>query len=133
VDSFAQYNFVHTGGSDLFTHLLPALGKACADTLMAYVKIVTSIGQMIGALFGGPGASAPSIEAAGGFARMCPGGRAPLGSAPALMAHCRGALGLATQQGILVSLCFFGWAALHYLLASFGLAKQLREAAALKR
>ncbi len=35
----------------------------------------------------------------------------------------------ATQQGIIVSLCFYAWAALHYALAAIGMVKHMRERA----
>ena len=64
------------------------------------------------------------------FAKTCPGGLAPAGSAPDLMAHCKSTLVLATRRGIIVSLCFYLWASLHYLLGSFGIAKALAKARA---
>ncbi len=63
------------------------------------------------------------------FVRACPGGIAPKGSAPALGAACRDALVVATRQGILLTALFYAWGSLHYLLASFGLAKRLAAAA----
>ncbi|HWT51968.1 MAG TPA: MFS transporter, partial [Caulobacter sp.] len=60
---------------------------------------------------------------------ICPGGLAPKGSAPELAKACAGAMARSTQQGIIVSLCFYAWAGVHYALASIGLAKHMKERA----
>jgi hypothetical protein len=65
------------------------------------------------------------------FAGACPGGRAPVHAAANLAAQCAGAEGLATRQGILVTIGFYAWGAVHYVLATFGLARRLAEARAL--
>jgi predicted MFS family arabinose efflux permease len=64
------------------------------------------------------------------FTNACPGGLAPKGSAAAASEACHTALVIATRQGILITVFFYAWGALHYLLASFGLAKRLAEARA---
>jgi predicted MFS family arabinose efflux permease len=51
------------------------------------------------------------------FTLACPGG--------AGLAVCNTTLAHATRQGILVSVLFFGWASIHYFLASAGIAKSL--------
>jgi MFS family permease len=56
------------------------------------------------------------------FKAACPGG---VGSTA-----CTDAVALATRQGIIVTVCIYGWAALHYFLASFGLVKELAKARA---
>ncbi len=62
------------------------------------------------------------------FAASCPGGVAPAGAPAELATQCAHASALGTRQGILMTLLFYFWAALHFLLASFGLGRQLREA-----
>lgn len=54
------------------------------------------------------------------FTVTCPGG--------AGIAICNATLAHATRQGMLVSLLFFGWASIHYFLASAGIAKALKSA-----
>ena len=71
--------------------------------------------------------------AAGNFAAQCPGGAAPSGSAASLAGRCKAAEITATRQGILVTICFYAWAAFHYLLGAFGLARQLAAAAEQRR
>ena len=64
------------------------------------------------------------------FHSVCPGG---LGAQPAdtqLMSRCSGALALATRQGMVVTLSFFVWAALHFGLGSIGLTQALAKARA---
>ena len=64
------------------------------------------------------------------FAVDCPGGVARAGGGAVLDARCKGALIVATRQGIVVTLLFYAWAAFHYLLGAFGLARRLAQAAA---
>jgi len=63
-----------------------------------------------------------------GFATDCPGGAAPAGAAAPVRDKCRATLDRATRRGALVTLLFFGWASVHYLLASIGISKALKEA-----
>ena len=62
------------------------------------------------------------------FTAQCPGGAAPAGSTAAAMAACQSTLALATRDGLLLTLVFFGWACVHYLLAAAGIGKSLRAA-----
>ena len=64
------------------------------------------------------------------FQAACPGGKAVSGAAEAAKAACSGALVLGTRQGILIAYAAMLWAALHYLLASFGLGAALARARA---
>jgi MFS family permease len=64
------------------------------------------------------------------FATLCPGGAAPKGAPAAEAAHCHEALVAATRQGILLTIGFYAWGAVHYLLGSFGLARRLATVAA---
>jgi MFS family permease len=64
---------------------------------------------------------------AASFASVCLGDAAP---APAAgNAQCAATLARSTRQGLEVTLLFFGWATVHYFLASAGLGKVLKEAA----
>jgi hypothetical protein len=67
------------------------------------------------------------VEGGQSFAATCPGGIAPKGSAPELAAQCRTTLALSSQQGIIVSLCFYAWAGLHYALAAIGMVKHMKS------
>jgi len=67
---------------------------------------------------------------AAGFSTLCPGGAAPKGAPAALAAQCKSALISGTRAGILVTIGFYAWAAFHYLLGCFGLAKRLSTVAA---
>jgi hypothetical protein len=63
------------------------------------------------------------------FAINCPGGAASAAASAAGRSACSSALVDATRQGIQVTLLFFGWASIHYLLAAAGIAKSLKAAA----
>lgn len=64
------------------------------------------------------------------FQVACPGGMAPTGAGAAAEASCHSALVLGTRHGVLVAYGFGLWAALHYLLAAFGIGKALAKARA---
>ena len=68
--------------------------------------------------------------AAGGGAFARPARRCrPAGAAAELARSCTEALAHGSRAGIMVTLTLYVWAAAHYLLASVGLARQLRLAA----
>jgi hypothetical protein len=64
------------------------------------------------------------------FQAACPGGLAPKAAGAAAAKACGGALSLATRQGVLVAYALGLWAAVHYLLASFGLKAAMAKARA---
>jgi predicted MFS family arabinose efflux permease len=62
------------------------------------------------------------------FALTCPGGAALAPANAGIKSACNDALAHATRQGMLMTLLFFGWASMHYFLASAGIAKALKSA-----
>jgi MFS family permease len=76
------------------------------------------------ASMGGFGVDPASFKAA------CPGGLAPKGAGAAAAQACSGAVALATRQGVLIGYALGLWAAVHYLIASFGLKSALQRARA---
>jgi predicted MFS family arabinose efflux permease len=72
---------------------------------------------------------ARAMEAGSTFTASCPGGMAAAAATGERQSRCHSTLAHATRQGILVTLLFFVWASIHYLLASAGIAKSLRAAA----
>jgi MFS family permease len=95
IDQLAQYGFTHPGSHGLLA--------AMSD------------------LVSGQGVAAGAAK----FKLACPGGAAPHGAPAALAAQCKATLIGATRGGIVVTFGFYTWAAFHYLLGSFGLAKEL--------
>jgi predicted MFS family arabinose efflux permease len=63
------------------------------------------------------------------FELSCPGGTARATADPDAASVCDATLVRATRRGMQVTLLFFLWAAIHYLLASIGIAKTLKAAA----
>ena len=63
---------------------------------------------------------------------VCPGGAAPKAAGEATKALCSATLTKSTQEGIVVSVCFYVWAGFHYLLGSFGLTKAMQQARSLR-
>ncbi|MDQ0462455.1 MFS family permease [Caulobacter ginsengisoli] len=61
------------------------------------------------------------------FNTACPGGIAPKGSGADLVSACSATLANSARQGIILSICFYLWASLHYFLGAIGLAKHMRE------
>ncbi len=64
------------------------------------------------------------------YAAACPGGAAPKGAADALVESCRITLANSSRQGIILSICFYAWASLHYFLAAIGMKKHMESRAA---
>jgi predicted MFS family arabinose efflux permease len=62
------------------------------------------------------------------FTAACPGGAAIATADTVVKSACNATLARATRQGMLLTLVFFGWASIHYFLASAGIAKALRAA-----
>jgi predicted MFS family arabinose efflux permease len=62
------------------------------------------------------------------FMASCPGGAAAATASAGVKSACNATLARATRRGILVTLLFFGWASIHYFLASSGIAKALKSA-----
>jgi predicted MFS family arabinose efflux permease len=71
---------------------------------------------------------APRSVSAASFAASCPGGAAMATAGAEIKSACNRTLARATRRGILVTLLFFGWASVHYLFASVGIAKSLKSA-----
>jgi MFS family permease len=72
----------------------------------------------------------PAAASAAGFAISCPGGAGAETAGAELKAACTATLTRATRRGLLLTLLFFGWACIHYLLAASGIARSLRAAGA---
>ena len=118
---FLVLNIIALGGGPLFTGWI-------IDQLAQFhfghpLGAQSLLGSLAGAVHGSYGPSAD-------FAHQCPGGVGTPGAGAALDGRCKSALILATRQGILVTLLFYAWAAFHYLLGAFGLARRLSQAAA---
>ncbi|MEP6967893.1 MAG: MFS transporter [Pseudomonadota bacterium] len=122
---FLFLNIIALGGGPLFTGWITDAFAQFAFTHPGEPHILAAIPAMISE----HGAVGASVR----FAAQCPGGAAPPGAAAALAASCHVALVTASRQGILVTVCFYAWAAFHYLLGSFGLARQLAGVAAQRR
>ncbi len=118
---FLFLNIIALGGGPLFTGWIIDRFAQFDFTHAGAHHILGSLGSMFGA---------HGARAAANFAAQCPGGAAPAGAAASLIHHCKAAEVAATRQGLVVTVCFYAWAAFHYLLGSFGLARQLGVAAA---
>ncbi|HTT01983.1 MAG TPA: MFS transporter [Steroidobacteraceae bacterium] len=68
-----------------------------------------------------------ATRAALSFASACPGGTSS-SAQPAAQALCARALIHASRQGILLTVLFYAWGAVHYLLAAIGLDAEMRAA-----
>jgi MFS family permease len=80
--------------------------------------------------FSGNGLPALAAAPAVGFAISCPGGAGAVTAGAELKAACSETLTRATRRGLLLTLLFFAWASVHYLLAASGIAESLRAAGA---
>jgi MFS family permease len=114
---FFFLNLIALGGGPVFTGWL-------IDHLAHYNfnhPASTGIFQALAVSFSDPGAAS--------FTAQCPGGLAPKGAPADLAGLCHGAMARSTQQGVIVTLCFYAWAGLHYALAAIGMVKHMRERA----
>ncbi|HEX4389706.1 MAG TPA: MFS transporter [Steroidobacteraceae bacterium] len=87
-------------------------------------------GHLIDVFAQGQFASAAASLPGASFRIACRGGVAPPGAPPALATLCADVLVRATHRGIALTVAFYVWAAVHYLLGALGLERQLRAAAA---
>ncbi|MCA3716160.1 MFS transporter [Phenylobacterium sp.] len=110
-------NLIALGGGPPFTGWVIDHFAQFNFTQGAHQGILASLGQMLGGVGGGES-----------FAQACPGGMAPAGSPADLAGRCQTSLVEATRSGVIVSLCFYLWAAFHYFLGSIGLVKALADA-----
>jgi MFS family permease len=115
---FFFLNLIALGGGPVFTGWL-------IDHLAQYNFNTPDAGGLVSTLVGSFGAHTDAAS----FATTCPGGVAPAGSPADLARLCNRTLAHASQQGIIVSLCFYAWAGLHYALAAIGMVKHMRERA----
>jgi predicted MFS family arabinose efflux permease len=97
--------------------------RATATALLYICLSVIALG--LGPLFVGWAIDrfAEHLFAGGGFAAACPGGVAATHAASATALACRSTLALATRRGLLVTLAFFAWGVVHYVLAAAGFEK----------
>jgi len=110
-------NLIALGGGPPFTGWVIDQFAQFNFTQGAHQGILASLGQMLGGVGGGES-----------FAQACPGGMAPAGSPADLAGRCQTSLVEATRSGVIISLCFYLWAAFHYFLGSIGLVKALADA-----
>ena len=121
VDYYADYAYAHPDLLSVWPALVDALSHAVGQTFMSYVGIFTGLADLV---TGAHHAAAPATSA---FAIACPGGRAPAAAGLAAAKACKHALSWGTQQGVLITLCFYAWASLHYFLACFGISRVLKD------
>ena len=110
-------NLIALGGGPPFTGWV-------IDNLSAFHfanPLQTGMGAALSGFFGAEPAA---------FQAACPGGVAPAGAGAEAASACQGALVLGTRHGIIVAYAFHLWAALHYFLGAFGLAKAMAKARA---
>ena len=132
VDYYATNAYAHPGVHDVWGPLGGALAHAAGATLMAYAGIVTGLIDLAKGMFGAAShVIAAPHAAAGAFVTDCPGGRAPAKAGAAAAAACKSALSWGSQQGVLIGVCFYLWASVHYFLGGIGLTRLLRRQVAI--
>jgi predicted MFS family arabinose efflux permease len=113
VDYYANLIYVHPTVQSFWPSLGGALLYALREMVMAYVDLFTFTSH------------ATASSATQVFAAACPGGIAPVHAGVVAVQACNRALSWGSQQAILVGLGAYVWGAVHYALATFGLAKML--------
>jgi MFS family permease len=70
-----------------------------------------------------------NFSAAGSFRLICASGNALSAATPGVKQACESTLALASREGIIVTVLFYAWAAIHYLVGAIGLSEEMRAAA----
>ena len=112
---FLFLNLIAMGGGPPFTGLM-------IDHFAAFHYAHPDQPGLWTTILGGPGADTNALQ------RSCPCGTGAPGAGVAAYLACRGAVQLATRQGVILAYGFSLWGALHYLLAGFGLKQALARA-----
>jgi MFS family permease len=113
---FFFLNLIALGGGPVFTGWL-------SDLLGQFN--FSHPGQGVAGMFSVIGGDA----GVGNFIQQCPGGKAPDGAAEALGEACHTAGSMGTRQAIIISICFYAWASVHYFLAAIGMVKHMKSTA----
>jgi hypothetical protein len=131
----AFFHYMYLGPTlGVMHNLVDARMRATATALL--FCLINFVGLGAGPLFSGWvidvfSANAFASHGLGEFLASCPGGRAPNGASPALVAACRDSLVSGTRRGQLVTHVLFAWGALHYVFAARSLRQDLVRAAVL--
>lgn len=124
----ASFAFIWFANLTMATHLAPSLSTVQNVAAPHMRAMATAIVWMVMGLLGaglGPTLMGMASDyfagrsfSAGDFIQSCPGGRAPEGAAAALDAACRAASMQGVRMALMCGTVFFLWAAIHFLLAS---------------
>jgi predicted MFS family arabinose efflux permease len=112
----------------LVQNVMPGPMRATAAALLLFIVNIFGLGlgpPICGWLIDTFSASLFNARGLGEFAVQCPGGIGLEGVLPQVDAACRASVSLGTRWGILVTLGFFAWGALHYYAAALTLPKDL--------
>ncbi|MBL8552456.1 MAG: MFS transporter [Hyphomonadaceae bacterium] len=129
--------FIFGGAIALISHYGPLLGivqnlappraRASAAALVGLVFAIFGVG--LGPTLVGILSDHFATQSFGeGFAAACPGGRAPAGASELFQANCASASAAGMRTAFSVMVLAFPWAALHFLIASFTLRRDLHTA-----
>lgn len=115
---FFFLNLIALGGGPVFTGWL-------IDHLAQFNFNNPGHHGVLASLFGSFGGG----DAASSFVASCPGGVPPKGATAELTKLCLDTSAQSTRQGIVISICFYAWASIHYFLAAIGLVKHMKASA----
>jgi MFS family permease len=114
----------------LVQNVMPGPMRATAAALLLFIVNIFGLGlgpPICGWFIDTFSASIFGANELGAFAEQCPGGIGVVGASPQLDAACRASVSLGTRWGILLTLGFFGWGAIHYFTAAMTLPRDLFE------
>ena len=122
------FHFMYVGPSwGLVQNVMPGPTRATAAALLLFIVNIIGLGlgpPVCGWLIDTFSASAFDAYELGSMAEQCPGGIGFEGSSAQLDAACRASVSLGTRWGILVTLIFYAWGALHYFLSAMALPRK---------
>jgi MFS family permease len=123
------FHFMYVAPSwGLVQNVMPGAMRATAAALLLFIVNIVGLGlgpPICGWFIDVFSASTFDAYELGVFAEQCPGGIGFDGSSEQVDAACRASVSLGTRWGILVTLIFYAWGALHYYLSAITLPKNL--------
>ena len=123
------FHFMYVGPTfGLVQNVMPGPMRATAAAVLLFIVNIFGLGlgpPLCGWFIDTFSASLFSAHGLGAFVEQCPGGIGFVGASEQLDAACRASVSLGTRWGILLTLVFFAWGAIHYFAAAWTLPKDL--------
>jgi predicted MFS family arabinose efflux permease len=119
------FHFMYSGPTfAMIQNSMPGPMRATSAAVLLFTVNLFGLGvgpPLTGWMIDGFSSALFSTHASGAFMEMCPGGLGLEGAGEAVDSLCRGSVARGTRYGILVTLGFYLWGALHYFVSAYRL------------